>query len=224
MSGITDVAGVRVGHVTLAAGDGPHAVRTGVTAIVPGEDMFRGKMAAGVDVINGFGKMAGLAQVAELGRIETPILLTNTLSVWRAGDGLVQHMLQSDPSIRSVNPVVGECNDGHLNDIRGLHVRAEHALQALAAAAAGPVAEGPVGAGTGMVCYGWKGGIGTASRSWVSGALSQRVTLGALVLANFGRRGDLVAHGRPVGRVLEDAGPPPTSGEGGSVIVVLATD
>jgi D-aminopeptidase len=225
MSGITDVAGVRVGHVTLNHDDGPHAVRTGVTAIVPGEEMFRRKMAAGAHVINGFGKMAGLAQVAELGRLETPILLTNTLSVWQAGDGLVQHMLRGDPAIGSVNPVVGECNDGHLNDIQGLHVRPEHALAALDVAAGGSVEEGPVGAGTGMVCYGWKGGIGTASRSWASTALGGgQVTLGALVLANFGRRGDLVVRGCPVGRLLAEAPPAPTSGEGGSVIVLLATD
>jgi D-aminopeptidase len=222
--GLTDVPGVRVGHVTLIEGEGPRAVRTGVTAIIPGEDVFRGKMAAGVHVINGFGKMAGLAQVAELGRIETPILLTNTLSVWQAGEGLVRYVLRSEPRIRSVNPVVGECNDGYLNDIEGLHVRAEHALAALDAATEGAVVEGPVGAGTGMVCYGWKGGIGTASRTWESAPLGRRVALGALVLANFGRRGDLVIHGCPVGRLLEEPSPPPTSGEGGSVIVILGTD
>ena len=225
MSAITDVPGVRVGHVTLIDGDGPHAVRTGVTAVIPGEDAFRRKMAAGAHVINGFGKMAGIAQVVELGRLETPILLTNTLSVWQAGHGLVQYVLRGDPAIGSVNPVVGECNDGYLNDIQGLHVRAEHALAALEGAAGGPVPEGPVGAGTGMVCYGWKGGIGTASRAWAAAALDGRpVTLGALVLANFGRRADLRVRGCPVGRWLAEAPPPPTSGEGGSVIVLLATD
>lgn len=224
MGGITDVPGVRLGHVTLIEGDGAHAVRTGVTAIIPGEDMFRRKMAAGVQVINGYGKMAGLAQVAELGRLETPIVLTNTLSVWAAGEGLVRHMLRAEPAIRSVNPVVGECNDGHLNEIEGLHVRPEHALAALDAAVAGPVAEGAVGAGTGMVCYGFKGGIGTAGRVWSARPIGRAVTMGALVLANFGRRDDLLVHGFPVGRLLAEAPPPPTSGEGGSVIVILGTD
>ena len=223
-SGITDIPGVRLGHVTLIEGEGAHAVRTGVTALIPGEDMFRRKMAAGVHVINGYGKMAGLAQVAELGRLETPIVLTNTLSVWPAGEGLVRYMLRTDPAIRSVNPVVGECNDGHLNDIEGLHVRPEHALAALDAAAAGPVAEGPVGAGTGMVCYGWKGGIGTAARVWSARPIGRAVTMGALVLANFGRRDDLRVHGVPVGQLLAEATPPPTSGQGGSVIVILGTD
>jgi D-aminopeptidase len=224
---LTDVPGVRVGHVTLIAGEGPAAVRTGVTAIVPDPAVFARKLAAGVHVINGFGKMTGLAQVAELGRLETPIALTNTLSVWPVADAVVSYVLARHPDARSVNPVVGECNDGYLNDIRGRHVRSEHALAALVGASDAPVAEGAVGAGTGMVCYGWKGGIGSASRTWAAEPLGGRsVTLGALVLANFGRRQELRVGGCPVGRLLpaEPPPPPPAVGDGGSVVVVLATD
>lgn len=247
---ITDVAGVRVGHVTLIEGEGPlrpgrGPVRTGVTVVVPPGDLreiYERKFVAAVHVINGFGKALGLAQVAELGRLETPVLLTNTLAVWRAADALVDCVLAAHEGIGvtapTVNPVAGECNDGYLNDIRGRHVGPEHVAAALDGAAGGPVPEGSVGAGTGMVCYGFKGGIGTSSRVWSSPLTGHPVTLGCLVLANFGRRRDLRIAGVPVGRLLEEparpagrrpaggppAGPGEPPGEGGSVIVILATD
>lgn len=217
---ITDVAGVRVGHETLHTGP---AVRTGVTAVLPGPgSAFADKFPAAVAVLNGFGKAAGLSQIAELGVLETPIVLTNTLSVGAAHEGLVRHALAAHDDIGvttgTVNPLVLECHDGWLNDIRALSVRPEHVTRALAAATGGPVVEGPVGAGTGMVCFGWKGGIGTASRR-VGGFL-----LGALVLTNFGRAPDLTIGGVPVGATLR---PPPTGPVprgAGSCVVVLATD
>ncbi|QBS37490.1 peptidase S58 [Thermaerobacter sp. FW80] len=251
---ITDVAGVRVGHATVIRGEGPlrvgqGPVRTGVTVILPPGDLrtiYDGKFPAAVHVINGFGKALGLAQVMELGRLETPILLTSTLSIWRAADALLDHILAAHPAIGvtapTVNVVAGECNDGWLNDIRGRHVGPAEVAAALAGAAGGPVAEGSVGAGTGMICYGFKGGIGTASRVWpatLPGAGEVTVTLGGLVLANFGRRRDLTIAGIPVGRLLADLDEPaarpdpaepepgrpgPGAGEGGSVVVVLATD
>ena len=245
---LTDVAGVRVGHVTLISGDGPLVpgrgpVRTGVTAIIPCEGIYTHKLIAGAHIINGFGKMTGLPQVHELGRIETPILLTNTLSVWQAADGLVDYVLERNPDIGisgpTCNPVVGECNDSFLNDIRGRHVRAAHARQALDNASDAAVVEGSVGAGTGMGCYGFKGGIGSASRVVDSPALGQRVTIAGLVLANFGRRADLRVYGCPVGRYVSASGSHPSErmpgqdqsgagaspgGAGGSVIVVLATN
>lgn len=210
---ITDVPGVAVGHVTLISGEGPLVpgrgpVRTGVTAILPHQgNIFRRKVPGAVHVINGFGKSTGLAQVEELGNIETPIVLTNTLSVGRVWDATVSYMLQGNPDIGigtvgTVNPVVGECNDGYLNDIQGRHVSEADVLKALVGAATGPVAEGVVGAGTGMTAFGLKGGIGTASR-----VLPQPLgsfVVGVLVLANFGRREDLVIDGVPVGRVLRD--------------------
>ncbi|ADU50663.1 peptidase S58 DmpA [Thermaerobacter marianensis DSM 12885] len=220
---ITDVAGVRVGHATLVRGEGPlrpgqGPVRTGVTVILPPGDLreiYDTKFPAAAHVINGFGKALGLAQVAELGRLETPILLTSTLSIWRAADALLDHILAAHPDIGirapTVNVVAGECNDGWLNDIRGRHVGPREVAEALAAAAGGPVAEGSVGAGTGMVCYGFKGGIGTASRVWPSplpGAGEEPITLGCLVLANFGRRRDLTIAGVPVGRLLATADEP----------------
>ena len=226
LNAITDVRGVMVGHVTLYH---PEAgICTGVTAIRPHPgNPFREKVAAGVHVINGFGKAMGLAQITELGTLETPIVLTNTLSVGTAAEGLVRWMLALDPGIGgragTVNPVVLECNDGYLNDIRALAVRPEHVMQALAGAAAGPVSEGAVGAGTGMICYGYKGGIGTASRVVVSAAGT--FTLGGLVLANFGRRQDLRILGKPVESPPQGVSPPDAGGgSGGSVIVVLATD
>ncbi len=187
----------------LVPGQGP--ARTGVTAILPhGGNLFREKVPAASHVINGFGKSIGLVQVDELGTIETPILLTNTLNIPRVADALIDHMLTVEPRIgirtSSVNPVVMECNDGHLNDIQGRHVRAEHVQRALAEAADGPVAEGSVGAGTGMIAFGVNGGIGTASR--VLPAPHPRYTVGALVLANTGRLDDLRIDGVPVGREL----------------------
>lgn len=214
---ITDVPGVAVGHVTLVAGEGPLVpgrgpVRTGVTAVVPHRgNLFRRKAPGAVHVINGFGKAAGLAQIAELGSIETPILLTNTLNVGTVWDAVVTEMIRQNPEIGigpvgTVNPVVGECNDGFLNDIQGRHVQAEHVRQALASASPGPVAEGAVGAGTGMSCYGFKGGIGTSSRAL--GAEMGGFLVGVLVQANFGRREDLLVAGVPVGRELKDWEPP----------------
>ena len=236
-NGITDLPGVRVGQVSLIEGD---AVRTGVTALFThGGDPFLEKTPATPFVLNGFGKMAGLAQVAELGVVETPIVLTNTLSVPTGADALIGWTLDRHADVMSVNPVVGECNDGFLNDIRGRHVRVEHVRAALKAAADGPLAEGTVGAGVGMSCYGFKGGIGTASRRVV---LSDAAfVVGALVLANFGRREELRIDGVPLGQALADdpplplgegrvegpasgTGPEHSSGRSGSVIVLIGTD
>jgi D-aminopeptidase len=224
---ISDVAGVRVGHTTLVSGD---RVRTGVTVIVPHEgDVFREKVHAGVFVGNAFGKMAGTTQVRELGTLETPIALTNTLGVGVAVEALVAEALArpGNEDVRSVNAVVGEVNDGGLNDIRGLHVRREHVATALAAAASGPVAEGNVGGGTGAQAFGWKGGIGTSSR--VLPARYGGFVVGVLVQANFG--GVLVMDGVPVGEALgrhafADPPPPPASRSGGdgSCLIVVATD
>lgn len=214
---ITDVAGVRVGHVTLVVGED---VRTGVTAILPhGGNLFRDKVAGAVYVFNAFGKLVGSTQVEELGEIETPIVLTNTLSVWDAARGLVDWTLKQpgNEDVRSVNPVVGETNDGWLNDIRGRHVRPEHVREALAAAREGPFALGSVGAGTGTTALGWKGGIGTSSRRLGPG--DGGFTLGVLVQSNFG--GNLTLDGVAVWRELE---PPPRPPGGGSCMMVVATD
>lgn len=192
---ITDVNGVKVGHVTLVERTD---VRTGVTAILPhGGNIFQAKVPAAIFIGNGFGKLTGYSQVEELGNIETPIILTNTLSVPTAGDALIDHMLSypENKDVRSVNPVVGETNDGRLNDIQGRHVRKSHVLGAIARATAGPVAEGNVGAGTGTQCHGFKGGIGTASR--VLPAELGGWTVGVLVQTNFG--GILQIDGVPVG-------------------------
>ena len=165
LNAITDVAGVRVGHTTLVRGE---SVRTGVTAVVPHEgNLFQEKVPAAVFVGNGFGKLAGSTQVEELGEIETPILLTSTLNVPRAADALIDWMLQlpGNEEVRSINPVVGETNDGLLNDIRGRHVGREEVFAALRSAKGGAVEEGAVGAGTGTVAFGFKGGIGTSSRA-----------------------------------------------------------
>ena len=217
---ITDVEGVRVGHCTLS--DGP--VQTGVTAVLPhGGNIFREKLLAAAHVINGFGKSAGLVQIDEMGTLETPVLLTNTFSVGAASEALVRYMLGDNPDIGretgTVNPVVCECNDGYLNDIRGFHVREEHVLQAIASASA-EFCEGAVGAGRGMSCYQLKGGIGTASRIVEVEGLS--FTLGALVLSNFGQMEDLRVDGRHIGPSIMETDPP--GDEQGSVIVVIATD
>jgi D-aminopeptidase len=213
---ITDVDGVRVGHATLIAAED---VRTGVTAIVPHAlDPYRERVPAGICVGNGFGKLIGSTQVRELGELETPVLLTNTLAAARVADALIDWTLRQrgNEEVRSVNPFVGETNDGRLNDIRARGVTAEHAFAALAAAASGPVAGGNVGAGTGTVAFGFKGGIGTASR--VLDAAQGGWTLGALVQANFG--GVLCMDGLPVGRTLGRGG----DDADGSIMVVLATD
>lgn len=232
---ITDVPGVRVGHVTLIEGDGALArgvgpIRTGITAILPhAGNLFESKVTAAAHVINGFGKACGLPQVQELGQIETPIALTNTLSVWRVADALAQWSIDHNPAIgvttTTVNPVVAECNDGYLNDVQGNHVTAEHLRAAIHQAQGAPdqqpVAEGNVGGGTGMTCYGWKGGIGSAGR--VVGVGSATYTLGALVQANFGRSGQLRFTGCPVPHHREFF-PPSAEGPPGSVVVILATD
>lgn len=209
---ITDVAGVLVGHATLIRGDN---VRTGVTAVLPhGRNLFREKVPGAVFIGNAFGKLAGSTQVNELGEIETPVLLTSTLNVPRVADALIDYMLslEGNQSVRSINPLVGETNDGALNDIRGRHVGREHVFAAIRDARSGPVEEGAVGAGTGTICFGFKGGIGTSSRR------AGPHTVGALVQSNYG--GQLRIAGVPVGELL---GRPDTPGDG-SVIVVLATD
>lgn len=230
---ITDVPGVMVGHVTLWEGDGPlrpgeGPVRTGVTVVRPhGGNLFREKVRAAVHTINGFGKACGFEEVRELGVIEAPIALTGTLNVGLVADGLVQYAIRESPEVGirtgSINVVVGECNDGFLNDLQGRHAHAEHVRAALDAAAGGPVAEGVVGAGTGTSCFGWKGGIGTASR--VVPRQAGDFAVGALVQSNFGRPRDLLICGVPVGRCLQ---PPPTGAppapERGSIMIVLATD
>lgn len=213
LDAITDVAGVRVGHTTLIRGE---SVRTGVTIVLPpGEDIFQEKAPGAVFVGNGFGKLAGSTQIEELGEIETPIALTSTLNVPRVADALIDYVLSlpGNENVRSINPLVAETNDGYLNDIRGRHVEKEHVFQAIKNARGGPVEEGAVGAGTGTVAFGFKGGIGTASR------LSGRYTVGVLVQTNFG--GNLMINGAPVGRELSLAGP--NTGNG-SCVMVVATD
>lgn len=223
---ITDVTGVRVGHRTVWEGD---SVRTGVTAILPhGGDLYRAPVRAAIHVGNGFGKLVGLSQVNELGELETPILLTGTLSVFRVADALVDTLLRThgNEEIRSINPVVGETNDGWLSDVRARPVRPEHVREALRAASGGPVGEGSVGAGTGTRALGWKGGIGTSSR-----VLPDRLggySVGVLVQTNFG--GQLTVAGVPVAVRPGDGGakrrPPgdPDDAEDGSVMIVVATD
>jgi D-aminopeptidase len=195
---ITDVPGVRVGQTTVWEGDD---TRTGVTAILPhGGDLFRDRVPAAIHVGNGFGKLVGVTQVRELGELETPILLTCTLCVWQAADAMVDWLLARPgmEGVGSINPVVGETNDGGLNDIRARPIRAEHVVAALEGASDGPVAEGSVGAGTGTRAFGWKGGIGTASRALPASQGGYRV--GVLVQSNFG--GILTIDGAPVGREL----------------------
>jgi D-aminopeptidase len=230
LNAITDVAGVRVGQVTLVEGD---SVRTGVTAVLAhGGNLFQDKVPGAVFVGNAFGKLAGSTQVRELGTIETPIVLTNTLAVGTAVEAVVGWTLAQpgNETVRSVNAVVGETNDGTLNDIRALPVRREHVLAAIGSATSGPLAEGSVGAGTGTKAFGWKGGIGTASRR-----LPERFgghTLGVLVQANFG--GVLTMDGVPVGRELgrHAFGPAEAKADAvrpgdradGSCMIVVATD
>lgn len=213
LDAITDVGGVLVGHSTLIRGDN---VRTGVTVILPhAGNLFRDKVPGAVFVGNAFGKLAGSTQVEELGEIETPIALTSTLDVPRVADALLDYMLglPGNERVQSVNPLVGETNDGYLNDIRGRYVGREEVLSAIRSAHGGAVEEGAVGAGTGTVAFGYKGGIGTASRK--AGAY----TVGALVQTNFG--GDLSIYGAPVGRELRGTGP--NSGNG-SCMMIVATD
>ena len=218
LNAITDVAGVQVGHATLIEGDN---IRTGVTVILPhGGNLFREKVPAAVYVGNAFGKLMGSTQVQELGNIEAPIALTNTLNVGLVADALIGYMLgqEDNESVRSINVVVGETNDGGMNDIRGRHVREKHVLQALANAASGPVQEGSVGAGTGTSAFGWKGGIGSSSR------ITGDYTVGVLVQSNFG--GSLTVAGVPVYRELQRPGRRgrEEQQEYGSCMMVVATD
>lgn len=236
---ITNVAGVRVGHTTLIKGDGPlkpgnGPVRTGVTVIIPRLDVWHKKVPAGAFVLNGTGEMTGLSWVTESGFLEYPVALTNTLNVPRVADGIMSWMIRQNPEIGitddTLTPVVAECDDGRLNDIQGRHVSETDVAKALDGAVSGPVPEGTVGAGTGMVSYGFKGGIGTASRH-----LSEKdggYTIGVLVNANHGRRPDLIMGGIPVGQLYDRASVRTsevvngrTAGAGeGSIIVIIATD
>lgn len=217
---ITDVKGVKVGHKTLDNGN----IKTGVTAIIPHSDnIFREKLICSSYVINGFGKSIGLVQINELGTLETPIILTNTLSVGTCSTALVKYMLKENEDIGvttgTVNPVVCECNDGYLNDIRGLHVKEEDVFDAIENAEIN-FKEGDIGAGTGMSCYQLKGGIGSASR--VLKLDDKEYTIGSLVLSNFGLKEDLLVDGIKVGeKILEKES---EELEKGSIIIILATD
>ena len=228
---ITDVAGLRVGHATVWEGD---SIRTGVTVILPHSgDLYAERVPAAIHTANGYGKLLGVTQLKELGELETPIALTCTLCVWKVADAMVDYLLSGPgmEGVRSLNPVVGETNDGFLNDIRARPVRPEHVVSALESAASGPVEEGAVGAGTGTRAFGWKGGIGTSSRV-LPGALGGW-TVGVLVQSNFG--GVLQILGAPVGRELGryifrryvepgvEGGPAEDAGDG-SIMIVVATD
>ncbi len=230
---ITDVAGVAVGHSTLIRGEGSLVrgqgpVRTGVTAILPvADDIYAERVIAGSFVLNGAGEVMGLTQIAEWGVIETPILLTSTLSVAGVADAVITHMLERAPSMGRTSdvviPVVGECDDSWLNDAAGRHVRPEHVFEALAQADMGPVAEGCVGAGTGMITCDFAGGIGSSSRRVPIGEATY--TLGVLVLSNFGHKADLKVCGQPLGSLLSDARSEADKRKAyGSLIAVLATD
>ena len=222
---ITDVQGVKVGHITLIEDDD---VRTGVTAILPhAGNLFQDKVPAGIVVGNGFGKLMGFTQVEELGEIETPILLTNTLAVPPAAEAIIDWTLaqKGNEDVRSVNPVIGETNDGILNNIRKMAVTKEHAIQAIDVASLGPVVEGCVGAGTGTICFGWKGGIGTSSRRLPLFGKLGGYTVSALVQTNFG--GVLQVDGIPVGKKLDQYYLKEyldDDSADGSIMIVLATD
>ena len=250
LNAITDVAGVKIGHVTLIRGEGPlkpgqGPVRTGVTVIIPRDDVWHAKVPAGAFVLNGTGEMTGLAWVAEAGFLEYPIALTSTLNVPRVANGVMTWMIHQYPGIGitddTLTPVIAECDDSRLNDSQGRHVTEDHVVQALNTASSGMVPEGTVGAGTGMVSYGFKGGIGTASRS-----LPQKdggYTVGVLVNANHGRRRDLLVTGIPIGRLYDHSArtqghPNPSQSfssvdkpgnwdfdyHDGSIIVIIGTD
>jgi len=212
LNAITDVAGVKVGHVTVSRGD---KIRTGVTAVLPHSgNLFREKVAAAVFIGNAFGKLVGSTQVNELGEIETPILLTSTLNTFRVADSVIDYMLTvpGNSEVRSINPLVGETNDGVLNDIQGRHSGHAEVFAAIQGAKSGAVEEGCVGAGTGTIAFGWKGGIGTSSRK--AGAY----TVGVLVQSNFGGR--LTILGVPIER---PRGAAPASADG-SIMMIVATD
>lgn len=218
-NGITDVQGVKVGHVTLYEKiDDAHTIATGVTAILPhGGDLFAKKVRAASTVINGYGKAAGLVQINELGLLESSIMLTNTLSVGPVMQGTLQYMLDQNKDIgdstSSINIVVGECNDSYLNSIRLQAVKPEHAVQAIVGATTDPVEQGAVGAGKGMVCFGYKGGVGTASRSVTAGG--DKYTVGCLVLSNFGKREDAL---------FADWSKKEINTPDGSIMMIIATD
>ena len=218
---ITDVVGVTVGHETIIENDN---VRTGVTVIIPHQGgLYKEKVMAAVHVTNGYGKAVGFTQIEELGTIETPIALTNTLNTFLVANAIVDYMISENPDIHSVNPVVGETNDSGLNDIRGRHVTKKHVFSAIQNAKGGPVAEGSVGAGTGTRALGFKGGIGTASR--VLPKEAGGYTVGVLVQTNFG--GSLMINGAPVGRELKVspfASRIPYDEDEGSCMIVIATD
>ncbi|WP_346934618.1 P1 family peptidase [Clostridium sp.] len=228
---ITDVKGVKVGHVTLRDGD----VNTGVTAILPHDgNMFKDKVYGAIHVINGFGKTVGTMQLEELGTIETPIMLTNTLNVGIVSQGLVRYMLSLNTDIGvetgTINPIVGECNDGFLNDIRGLHVKEEHVFKSINNASV-DFLEGAVGAGTGMSCFGYKGGIGSSSRK--INIKDEEYTLGALVLSNFGIKEDFILNNNDIKAMLYENNKSLSINnkscdidnlEKGSIMMILATD
>ncbi len=233
LNSITDVAGVKVGHSTIIKGD---SIRTGVTAILPhGGNMFKEKVPAAIFVGNGFGKLIGSTQVAELGEIETPILLTSTLAVPKVGNLLIEYMLAlpGNANVRSINPIVAETNDGYLNDIRGRHITRDNVFSAINSATGGMIEEGAVGAGTGTVAFGWKGGIGTSSRRLPD--VLGGYTVGVLVQSNYG--GVLTINGAPVGvelkkyflrQFFERSSSKSTKdlndNADGSIIIVIATD
>jgi D-aminopeptidase len=233
---ITDVAGVRVGHTTLIEGEGASTpgrgpVRTGVTAIIPGDDVFLERPIAGSFVLNGAGELAGVTQIQEWGVLETPILLTNTMSVGKVSDAVVKWITRRNPGIGDqwdvVIPVVGECDDSFLNDAVGRHIRSEHVYRAIESATPGPVAEGSVGAGTGMITCDFKAGIGTASRRVPAPAAGAgHYTVGVLVETNFGVMRNLRVDGVPIGALLESefAEVARRQHTYGSIIAVLATD
>jgi D-aminopeptidase len=231
LNAITDVGGVAVGQVTLIKGEGAlkpgeGPVRTGVTVVVPRDDVWHQKVPAAGFVLNGTGEMTGLAWVAESGFLEYPVALTNTLNVPRVANGVMSWMIKRYPEIGitddTLTPVVAECDDSRLNDIQGRHVSEQDVMAALDQAVGGPVREGSVGAGTGMVSYGFKGGIGTSSRRLSSE--EGGYTVGVLVNANHGRRPELTIAGVPVGKRYESAGPSAQAGAEGSIIVLIATD
>ena len=232
---ITDVPGVRVGHATVWRDEpdpplGRGVARTGVTAIVPGDALgvLRAPLPSGAAVLNGAGELTSSIQVREWGVLETPILLTSTMQVGRALDGLVELLCESDPTLgvgRVVIPMVGECDDSYLNDARRVQIDVADVRKAVEEAHPGAVEEGAVGAGTGMVCFGCKGGIGTSSRLVSEPADGLDVTVGVLLLTNFGERRRLTIDGRAVGRWLDDKAPPePSRVPAGSCIGVVATD
>jgi D-aminopeptidase len=235
LNAITDVAGVTVGQTTLISGAGPlkpglGPIRTGVTVVVPRDNVWHKKVPAGSFILNGTGEMTGLAWISESGFLEYPIALTNTLNVPRVANGVMNWMIARYPEIGitddTLTPVVAECDDGRLNDIQGRHVSELDVMSALNGASSGVVQEGSVGAGTGMVSYGFKGGIGTSSRRLAE--TEGGYTIGVLVNANHGRRPELVVGGVPVGRLYETVPPvaqaPAPAQSEGSIIIIIATD